>query len=66
MPFKSLQPDIILPRHLTTWQWLFEDPTYSPIARFPENELGGYTNAITKEKLNWGKSTMRSSYGSMS
>ena len=53
MPFKSLQSDILLPKHLTTWQWLFEDPTYSPIARFPEHELGGYTNAITKEKLNW-------------
>ncbi|KAK0364951.1 hypothetical protein LTR91_021402 [Friedmanniomyces endolithicus] len=53
MPFKSLQNDIFLPRHLTTWQWLFEDPTYSPIARFPEHELGGYTNAVTKEKLNW-------------
>lgn len=53
MPFKSLQNDILLPKHLTTWQWLFEDPTYSPLARFPEHELGGYTNAITKEKLNW-------------
>jgi len=53
MPFKSLQNDIFLPRHLTTWQWLFEDPTYSPISRFPEHELGGYTNAVTKEKLNW-------------
>nr|POE51164.1 4-coumarate--coa ligase-like 9 [Quercus suber] len=53
MPFKSLHSDILLPRHLTTWQWLFEDPTYSPLARFPEQELGGYTNATTKEKLNW-------------
>jgi 4-coumarate--CoA ligase len=53
MPFKSLQQDILLPRHLTTWQWLFEDPTYSPLHRFPENELGGYTDARTKESLNW-------------
>lgn len=53
MPFQSLQNDILLPRHLTTWQWLFENPTYSPIARFPKHELGGYTNGITKEKLNW-------------
>ncbi|KAK4548829.1 hypothetical protein LTR36_008602 [Oleoguttula mirabilis] len=53
MPFSSLQNDILLPRHLTTWQWLFESKTFSPLHRFPENELGGYTNAITKEKLNW-------------
>lgn len=53
MPFKSLQQDILLPRHLTTWQWLFEDPTYSPLHRFPESELRGYTNAATKESLNW-------------
>lgn len=42
-----------VPRDLTTWQWLFEHPTYSPIARFPEAELGGYHNAVTKETLNW-------------
>ncbi|KAF2772639.1 acetyl-CoA synthetase-like protein [Teratosphaeria nubilosa] len=53
MPFKSLQQDILLPRHLTTWQWLFEDSTYSPLHRFPENQLGGYTDATTKESLNW-------------
>ncbi|WPH00539.1 Hypothetical protein R9X50_00336800 [Acrodontium crateriforme] len=53
MPFKSLQNDILLPRDITTWQWLFEHPTYSPIARFPEHELGGYLNAFTKEQLNW-------------
>jgi 4-coumarate--CoA ligase len=53
MPFKSLQNDILLPKHLTTWQWLFEDPTYSPLSRFPPNELAGYTDAITKEHLSW-------------
>ncbi|KAF2724363.1 acetyl-CoA synthetase-like protein [Polychaeton citri CBS 116435] len=53
MPFKSLQQDINLPRDLTTWQWLFEHPTYSPLFRYPESRLGGYTNAATKESLNW-------------
>ncbi len=53
MPYKSLQNDILLPKHLTTWQWLFEDPTYSPLARFEEKDLAGYHNAITKENLNW-------------
>ena len=42
-----------MPRDLTTWQWLFEHPTYSPIARFPDRDLGGYLNAVTKERLNW-------------
>ena len=42
-----------MPRDITTWQWLFESPTYSPIHRFPEHELGGYTDGVTKEKLNW-------------
>ena len=53
MPFKSLQNDILLPPDLTTWQWLFETPTYSPLYRFPQNELAGYHNAVTKETLNW-------------
>ena len=53
MPFQSLQNDIFLPRDITTWQWLFESPTYSPLYRFPESQLGGYHNAITKETINW-------------
>lgn len=42
-----------MPRDLTTWQWLFESSTYSPIARVPNNELGGYFDAVTKEFLDW-------------
>lgn len=42
-----------MPRDLTTWQWLFEHPTYSPLHRYPEAELGGYHDAVTKEQLNW-------------
>ena len=42
-----------VPRDLTTWQWLFEHPTYSPLHRWPKNELAGYVNAVTKERLNW-------------
>lgn len=42
-----------VPRDLTTWQWLFEHPYYSPLSRFPEDKLAGYHNAITKETLNW-------------
>ncbi|KAJ9664868.1 hypothetical protein H2201_005089 [Coniosporium apollinis] len=50
--FKSLQPDIDLPRDLTVWDWAFDSP-YSPLNRFPESELRGYQNAITKERINW-------------
>lgn len=42
-----------VPRDLTTWQWLFEHPTYSPLHRYPDSELGGYHDAVTKEELNW-------------
>jgi 4-coumarate--CoA ligase len=42
-----------VPRDITTWQWLFESPTYSPLLRFPEKELAGFTDAVTKETLNW-------------
>ncbi|SMR53536.1 unnamed protein product [Zymoseptoria tritici ST99CH_1E4] len=51
--FPSRQQDILLPRDITTWQWLFENPTYSPLLRFPESQLGGFTDAQTKETLNW-------------
>ncbi|KAI5364239.1 Putative AMP-dependent synthetase/ligase, AMP-binding, AMP-binding enzyme domain-containing protein [Septoria linicola] len=51
--YPSLQQDILLPRNITTWQWLFEDPTYSPLYRFPKEQQGGFTDAITKERLSW-------------
>ncbi|KAK4964128.1 hypothetical protein LTR66_012462 [Elasticomyces elasticus] len=53
MPFKSLQPDIDLPTDLTVWDWLFESPKYSPLAKHSETQLGGYVNASTKERINW-------------
>lgn len=40
-----------MPRDLTTWQWLFEHPTYSPLHRFQTQ--GAYVNAVTKERLDW-------------
>ncbi|EME80927.1 uncharacterized protein MYCFIDRAFT_215787 [Pseudocercospora fijiensis CIRAD86] len=51
--FPSLQQDILLPPHLTTWEWLFEEPTYSPLLRFPKSRQAGFTDAITKERLSW-------------
>ncbi|KAH8820134.1 hypothetical protein F5884DRAFT_38695 [Xylogone sp. PMI_703] len=52
MPFKSTQPDIDLPRHITNWQWLFDSPA-SPLVRFPKHELRGFTNATTKERISY-------------
>lgn len=42
-----------VPRDLTVWDWLFTSPKHSPLLKNPESELRGYTNAITKERLNW-------------
>ncbi|GAB7355392.1 hypothetical protein MBLNU459_g5913t1 [Dothideomycetes sp. NU459] len=52
MPFESLQPPINLPRDLAVWDWLF-DSSYSPLRNNPESSLGGYTNALTKERLSY-------------
>lgn len=42
-----------MPTELTIWDWLFESE-YSPLCRgIPDHELGGYQNAITKERINW-------------
>ncbi|KAF2115195.1 hypothetical protein BDV96DRAFT_493550 [Lophiotrema nucula] len=50
--FKSKQPPIDLPTELTDWDWLF-DSKYSPINQYPEDQLAGFQNAITKERVNW-------------
>ncbi|KAL2355125.1 4-coumarate-CoA ligase 2 [Cryomyces antarcticus] len=52
MPFKSRNPWIDMPTDLTVWDWLFDSP-YSPLSKHPESELGGYLNAITKERINY-------------
>ena len=43
----------LVPRDLSIWEWLFESPKYSPIQKHAHSQLGGFTNAITKERLNW-------------
>jgi hypothetical protein len=47
------QPGSIVPSDLTVWEWLFESKKHSPIYNFPSDQLSGYTNAITKERVNW-------------
>lgn len=41
------------PTDLTIWEWAFEDPRYSQLFKVPRNEIGGYTNAITGERLDF-------------
>jgi len=59
--FKSRQPPIDLPGQLTDWDWLF-DSSYSPINNYPPNELAGFQNAITKERVNWADVKKYSTY----
>ncbi|KAI1496308.1 hypothetical protein F5X99DRAFT_400780 [Biscogniauxia marginata] len=52
--FKSQYPDISFPRDITIWEWLFGDNSiHSPLNRFREDELAGYVDAITKERVSW-------------
>lgn len=41
-----------VPTQLTDWDWLF-DSDFSPLRRFEDHKLGGYTNAVTKERVSW-------------
>jgi 4-coumarate--CoA ligase len=42
-----------VPEDITTWQWIFESPEYSPVLRSSKADLGGYINAVTKERLDF-------------
>ena len=44
---------VTVPSNITTWEWLFETGEYSPLFKTPQVPLGGYVNAITKERLDW-------------
>lgn len=46
---------------LTDWDWLFDSP-YSPINNYPSDELAGFQNAITKERVNWADVKKYSTY----
>ncbi|KAI0196370.1 acetyl-CoA synthetase-like protein [Astrocystis sublimbata] len=52
--FKSSHPDISFPDNVTIWEWLFEkDSDVCPLNKYPEDQLAGYVNAVTKERLSW-------------
>ncbi|GAB7356562.1 hypothetical protein MBLNU459_g7296t2 [Dothideomycetes sp. NU459] len=53
MVFKSRYQDIEYPTDLTAWEWAFEDPRYSPLFRSAPNEIAGFTNAATQERLDF-------------
>jgi 4-coumarate--CoA ligase len=38
---------------LTVWEWAFEDPGASPLLKFPRNEIAGFTNAATGERIDF-------------
>ncbi|OJD37088.1 4-coumarate-ligase 2 [Diplodia corticola] len=51
--YKSRQPDIEVPTHLTTWDWLFDSP-YSPLSASRKGTpLAGFIDATTSETLDW-------------
>ncbi|KKY17420.1 putative 4-coumarateligase 2 [Phaeomoniella chlamydospora] len=43
---------VTVPADLAIWTWLF-DSDYSPLKKHSSSNLGGYTNAITGERLSW-------------
>ncbi|KAI1258931.1 acetyl-CoA synthetase-like protein [Xylariaceae sp. FL1019] len=52
--FKSKHPEITVPKDVTLWEWLFgEESKHSPLNKYPEDKLAGYTDAITKERVSW-------------
>jgi 4-coumarate--CoA ligase len=50
-----------VPQRVTVWDWLF-DSEFSPLARFAPSELRGYTNAVTKERVDWAQVKEYSTY----
>ncbi|KAJ5806708.1 hypothetical protein N7474_010300 [Penicillium riverlandense] len=52
MIFVSQQPRISVPENLPIWDFLFESE-YSPLRRSKANNLAGFTNAVTKERVRY-------------
>ncbi|KAI3327107.1 acetyl-CoA synthetase-like protein [Xylariaceae sp. AK1471] len=52
--FKSKHPDISFPDDVTIWEWLFEESSkYSPLNKYRDEDLAGYVDAVTKERVSW-------------
>ena len=45
---------VTVPTNVTTWEWLFDEKSpASPLNRFAEKDLAGYTDAVTKERVSY-------------
>ncbi|KXJ97653.1 hypothetical protein Micbo1qcDRAFT_192055 [Microdochium bolleyi] len=54
--WKSIHPSLDIPTDITTWEWAFEHPEHSPVVRSqrdPSIRVGHYTDAFTKETLDF-------------
>ncbi|KAJ5707814.1 hypothetical protein N7488_007615 [Penicillium malachiteum] len=52
MIFTSTHPPITVPEDLTLWDWLFDSKS-SPLQQEVPSALGGFTNAITQERVRY-------------
>ncbi|KAJ6015956.1 hypothetical protein N7540_010547 [Penicillium herquei] len=52
MIFTSTHPSVTIPEDLTIWDWLFESQS-SPLQQNVSSGLGGFTNAITQERVRY-------------
>ncbi|OJD17314.1 hypothetical protein AJ78_02602 [Emergomyces pasteurianus Ep9510] len=64
MTFRSRHPEIDVPANITVWEWLFESPEFSVLYKCKPHELAGYTNAVTKERVNWAQVKEAATYAS--
>ncbi|CAK7223976.1 hypothetical protein SEUCBS140593_005417 [Sporothrix eucalyptigena] len=53
MIFTSSSPDIQLPTDLTVWEWALDSKEHSAIYRYPRDQAAGFTNALTRERLDF-------------
>ncbi|CAK7200312.1 hypothetical protein SEUCBS139899_003003 [Sporothrix eucalyptigena] len=53
MLMQSKFPDVEYPTDLTIWEWAFEHPKWSQLHQVPRNQISGYTNAVTNERLDF-------------
>ncbi|KAM3414446.1 hypothetical protein BST61_g9611 [Cercospora zeina] len=53
MPFKSRYNDITVPYDITVWEYAFEDARYSSVMRSPGEQMAGFVNAQTGERLSY-------------
>ncbi|KAH6648332.1 hypothetical protein BKA67DRAFT_574528 [Truncatella angustata] len=52
--FRSPHKDIDLPTDITIFEWLFgEKSKFSPLNKFPEEDLAGYLDASTGDRVSW-------------